>query len=172
MANPCFCGCSLKTASLIIAIINMILAAISFFMILIWIGILIGAAVPAATKVENGVFVGATLGALISILIVVLIVCIFEFYLALTLKHGADQEDLRKCRIWLIFSAVLFVIEIIFKMVLIIIRGAGPIEYVIFSINIVYCAFSMWVVYEFMTALKSGQVFDTPAASARGTGQV
>jgi len=167
MANPCFCGCSLKTGTLIFAIIEMVVAAILFFGFLIFGGFVIGGAVGAANESEDKETWGAGIGVLIAIILVVLIVLAFKFYLGLTLKRGADQEDLRKCRIWFIVSAVLFGFSIC-GLVRNIAIGQDAAHLLATFLGLGYEAFAMWVVYEFMNELKSGRTFDTSYNNAGG----
>jgi len=168
MTNPCFCGCSLKTATLIVAVLDMIGAALLGIVALVFGGITIGALVGVADQVKDDdkPMYGAAAGVVVAGFVVLLLVAIGKFYLGLTLKRGADQEDLRKCRIWFIVTAVLFslgVVVVFFN----IISGHPVVNTVPNAIALLVEAFCLWVVYEYMVELKCGATFNNAPATMK-----
>jgi len=183
MANPCFCGCSLKKSCVTIATINMIESSLLFYVTLIGGAVLIGFGDTAASEEawEYNVLFWAEfgVGAAITFIIVFLIVFVLLFYFALTLRRGAEQENLKKCRIWFNVTAILFVILRIIKMIplgfvvlpllysftrFLILDNEVYIFGCLAGFGLVYNVFSLWVVYEFMNTLKTRQVIDTVAS--------
>jgi len=147
----------------------MIAAALLFFVALIFTGILIEVAIVVTT---NSNFSAPGIGPGIAVLIVVLIVSVFMFYVGLTFKRGVEQEDLNKCRIWFIVTAIfydigVFLITVSILVIIVLsgvstgIRFVGLFGFLIGFGLLVYNAFSLWVAHEFMNELKSGgQTFE------------
>jgi len=148
MVHPC-CGNSLQRAVKIMAIVDIVLGAIS---LILWIVALVSAISYLASKnqQDNSWFVA------LAVIIIRLLITILDIIMAVLLLKGAERNDYSRCGTWRMYTCIVVAIKII---VLIINASSGHVvaaNILLAILFILYRIYMIWVVHAFMEELKSG----------------
>jgi len=146
--------CSAKTFALIFGVLDMVFSSIFALGILVFfsakIGMLSGILAQDDISTLLRMETGQTLGVMVGLCIALLLLCIGKFYLGLTLWKGADKNDYRKCRVWLIATAIMLVLNVVVSV------GVNPATWRNMVGAVIYETFRMVVVFQLIQKIQSG----------------
>jgi len=149
MMNACCC-ISLQRGVIIMAVIDMVFAAINA-------GLWVMALIFVVGDIGDGRYENE--GATTARVIISVIIAILGLLLSIRLYFGAKRKDIRNCKIWLIVKIILFIIDVVLIIVSLVTSDGDELNYAFYvTIGImIYQLYMMFCVFCFIKQLGREQ---------------